>query len=54
VWRLASEGGSLINRLDPISLMGGVALWLLILLAGGWLAQRLAHWRAATSGDRKL
>jgi hypothetical protein len=53
VWRLANEGGSLIKRLDPISLVGGVALWLLILLAGAWLAQRLAHGRAATRGDLK-
>jgi len=41
------------KRLDPISLVGGVALWLLILLAGAWLARRLAHGRAATRGDLK-
>ena len=53
VWRLANEGGSLLKRLDPISLLGGTALWLLILLIGVWLAQRLAHWRAETSADPK-
>jgi photosystem II stability/assembly factor-like uncharacterized protein len=52
VWRLASEGGNLLKRLDTISLAAGVAFWLLILLAGGWLAQRLLHWRGATRGDR--
>jgi hypothetical protein len=52
VWRFASEGGNLLQRLDPISLAGGVAFWLLILLAGGWLAQRLLHRRAATTDDR--
>jgi photosystem II stability/assembly factor-like uncharacterized protein len=52
VWRLASEGGNLLKRLDTISLAAGVAFWLLILLAGGWLAQRLLHWRGATMGDR--
>jgi photosystem II stability/assembly factor-like uncharacterized protein len=53
VWRLANEGGSLIKRLDPISLLGGIALWLLILLAGWWSALRLVHWRAATGPDPK-
>jgi len=53
VWRRADEGGSLVQRLDPISLLGGIALWLLILLIGVWLAQRLAHWRAQTSADPK-
>jgi photosystem II stability/assembly factor-like uncharacterized protein len=52
VWRLASEGGNLLRRLDPISLAGGVAFWLLILLAGGWLAQRLGRRRGATTDDR--
>ena len=52
VWRLASEGGNLLERLDPISLAGGVAFWLLILLAGGWLAQRLLHWRGAATSNR--
>lgn len=52
VWRLASEGGNLLKRLDPISLAGGVAFWLLILLAGGWLAQRLLHWRGTATGNR--
>ena len=39
VWRLAGEGGNLFARLDPMSLAGGIALWLLILLAGGLSAQ---------------
>jgi photosystem II stability/assembly factor-like uncharacterized protein len=53
VWRVANEGGSLIKRLEPISLLGGIALWLLILLAGWWLVQRLAHWRAALGAEPK-
>ena len=53
VWRLASEGDNLFRRLDPISLAGGVAFWLLILLAGGWLARRMLHWRGAAMDDRR-
>ncbi len=53
VWRLASEGDNLFRRLDPIDLAGGVAFWLLILLAGGWLAQRLLRWRGAATDDRR-
>jgi photosystem II stability/assembly factor-like uncharacterized protein len=53
VWRAASEGGNALQRLDPISLAGGVAFWLLLLLAGWLLARRLARSRlAATGGSR--
>ena len=43
VWRSAIEGGNLIKRLDRISLAGGIALWLLLLIAGGLVARRLAR-----------
>jgi len=52
VWRRASEGGNLLRRLDPISLVAGAAFWLLIVLAGVWLARSLLNWRGATMDDR--
>ena len=52
VWRRASDGGNLLRRLDPISLVAGGAFWLLIVLVGGWLARSLLNWRGATMDDR--
>jgi photosystem II stability/assembly factor-like uncharacterized protein len=43
VWRGAVEGGNLMRRLDPVSLAGGIAFWLLLMLAGWWTVQRLAR-----------
>jgi hypothetical protein len=44
VWRTALEGGSLLSRVDGVSLAGGAAFMLLLLLSGallvGWLARR--------------
>jgi hypothetical protein len=44
VWRTALEGGSLLSRVDAVSLAGGAAFMLLLLLSGallvGWLARR--------------
>ena len=51
VWRAAIEGGNLLKRLDPISLAGGIAFWLLLLIAGWWGAQRLARSGGARSGS---
>jgi photosystem II stability/assembly factor-like uncharacterized protein len=50
VWRTASEGGNALQRLDPISLAGGLAFWLLLLLGGWLLARRLARSRVAATG----
>jgi len=50
VWRAAIEGGNLLNRLDPISIAGGIAFWLLLLLAGYWSARWLARRRGANMG----
>jgi hypothetical protein len=39
LWRMGADGGTLLTRLDPVSLAGGVAL-LLILAGAGWGAVR--------------
>jgi photosystem II stability/assembly factor-like uncharacterized protein len=49
VWRTALEGGNLLARVDPVSLAGGVAFLLLLMIGGGLLARRLAGPRAARS-----
>ena len=38
-WRAALEGGSLLARVDRVSLIGGVAFLLLVMLCG-WLSVR--------------
>jgi hypothetical protein len=44
VWRTALEGGSLLSRVDAVSLAGGAAFMLLLVLSGvvlvGWLERR--------------
>jgi photosystem II stability/assembly factor-like uncharacterized protein len=47
VWRIANEGGNLLARIDPVSLAGGIAFCLLLLLGGGFIAFKLASWRTA-------
>jgi hypothetical protein len=47
VWRAANDGGNLMARLDPISLAGGTAFCLLVLIGGGLSARWLAHRRLA-------
>ena len=42
VWRTALEGGNLLARVDPISLAGGLAFVLLLMISGGLLARWLA------------
>ncbi len=47
VWRTALEGSNLLARADPVSLAGGVAFLLLLMIAGGLLVRWLARRRAA-------
>jgi photosystem II stability/assembly factor-like uncharacterized protein len=50
VWRSAVEGSNLLARADRMSLIGGVAFLLLLLLSGGLLVGWLVRRRAATAG----
>ncbi|WP_198026673.1 hypothetical protein [Bradyrhizobium sp. ARR65] len=52
VWRMALEGGNLLARVEPISLAGGVSLWVLLLIAGGLAALHLSRRRAAARSPR--
>jgi photosystem II stability/assembly factor-like uncharacterized protein len=52
VWRTALEGGNLLARADPVSLAGGLAFVLLLMIGGGLLARWLAGLRAARSLSR--
>ena len=45
VWRTALEGGNLLARVDPVSLAGGLAFVLLLMIGGGLLARWLAGLR---------
>ncbi len=47
VWRSALDGSNLLARADRMSLLGGLAFLLLLLLGGGVLVARLVRWRAA-------
>ncbi len=49
LWRMAVEGGNLLNQLDLTSLAGGAAFLLLLVIAGIVLARRLA--RTSLSND---
>jgi photosystem II stability/assembly factor-like uncharacterized protein len=42
VWRTALEGGNLLARVDPVSLAGGLAFVLLLMIGGGLLVRLLA------------
>jgi photosystem II stability/assembly factor-like uncharacterized protein len=55
VWRTALEGGNLLARVDPVSLAGGLAFVLLLMIGGGLLARWLAGLRVArsTSGSSR-
>jgi photosystem II stability/assembly factor-like uncharacterized protein len=48
VWRTALEGGNLLARIDPVSLAGGLAFVLLLLIGGGLLVRWLAGQRPTT------
>ena len=47
VWRTALEGSNLLARADPVSLAGGLAFLLLLMIAGGLLVRWLARRRLA-------
>jgi photosystem II stability/assembly factor-like uncharacterized protein len=47
VWRTALEGGNLLARVDPVSIAGGMAFLLLLIIGGGLLARWLAGPRSA-------
>ena len=47
VWRSAIEGGTLLARLDPWAIAGGIAFLLLLFISGAWLALWLGRLRAA-------
>jgi photosystem II stability/assembly factor-like uncharacterized protein len=47
VWRTALEGGNLLARVDPVSLAGGLAFLLLLMIGGGLLVRWLARTRSA-------
>jgi photosystem II stability/assembly factor-like uncharacterized protein len=47
VWRMALEGGNLLARTEPISLVGGVLFCALVLIGGGLAALHLSRRRAA-------
>jgi photosystem II stability/assembly factor-like uncharacterized protein len=42
VWRTALEGSNLLARVDPVSLAGGLAFVLLLMIGGGLLVRSLA------------
>ncbi len=45
IHRRAQEGSNVLSRTDPVSLAGGVAFMLLLVISGGWLAIRLSRGR---------
>jgi hypothetical protein len=49
VWRTALEGSNLLARVDPVSLAGGLAFVLLLLIGGAMLVRWLAGPRSARS-----
>jgi photosystem II stability/assembly factor-like uncharacterized protein len=52
VWRRSIEGGNLLARVDPISLAGGLSLFVLVLIGGGLAARHLLRRRAAALSPR--
>ncbi len=52
VWRVAIEGGNLLARVDPISLVGGFSFCVLVLIGGGLAARYLLRRRAAADSPR--
>ena len=51
VWRTALEGSNLLARTDPVSLAGGLAFLLLLMIGGGLLVRWLAHQRPLSPGS---
>jgi photosystem II stability/assembly factor-like uncharacterized protein len=54
VWRMALQGGNLLSRSDPVSLAGGLAFVLLLMIGGGLLVVWLARRRALSTTPRGL
>jgi photosystem II stability/assembly factor-like uncharacterized protein len=54
VWRTALQGGNLLSRIDPISLAGGLAFVLLVMVGGGLLIVWLARRRSLPATPRGL
>jgi photosystem II stability/assembly factor-like uncharacterized protein len=52
VWRMAIEGGNLLARVEPISLVGGLSFCVLVLLGGGLAARYLLRRRNAAYSPR--
>ena len=52
VWRTALEGSNLLSRAEPLSLAGGLAFILLLIVGGGLLVVRLDQRRSARSAAR--
>jgi hypothetical protein len=47
VWRMAIEGGNLLARIEPLSLVGGLSFCALVLIGGVLAARHLSRRRAA-------
>jgi photosystem II stability/assembly factor-like uncharacterized protein len=54
VWRMALQGGNLLSRSDPVSLAGGLAFVLLVMISGGLLIVWLARRRSLPATSRGL
>jgi photosystem II stability/assembly factor-like uncharacterized protein len=52
VWRMAIERHNMLTRIEPISLAGGLAFCLLVLIGGGLAARYLSRLRAAAHSRR--
>jgi photosystem II stability/assembly factor-like uncharacterized protein len=52
VWRVAMEGGNLLARVEPISLVGGLSFCVLVLIGGGLAARYLIRRRNAAYSPR--
>jgi photosystem II stability/assembly factor-like uncharacterized protein len=52
VWRMALEGGNLLARIEPISLVGGFSFCILVLIGGGLAALHLSRRRADAHSPR--
>ena len=51
-WRVAIEGGNLLARVEPISLVGGLSFCVLVLTGGGLAVRHLSRRRTAVYAPR--
>jgi photosystem II stability/assembly factor-like uncharacterized protein len=51
-WRVAVEGGNLLARVEPISLIGGLSFCVLVLIGGGLAVRHLSRRRTAAYASR--